>query len=116
VTVTRVTGSGPALAQGRRKLRSQVIEEGVPVKVGSVGSWHGDTSSCSNPGTDDCTTAVLSAIVKNYLIGVVLANPALPTGLPEPAPGQEDVTQDLAQEETDKAPMVAIAQTVAKAL
>ena len=62
---------------------------------------------------DDTT---LNAIVKNYVVGLVLANPASPTGLPEPAPGQEDEAQDLAQEETDKAPMIAIARTIAKAL
>jgi hypothetical protein len=113
VSVTRVRGSAAALAAGRSKLRLQIIGEGAPVGIGSVSSWHGSTSSCVNPPTDDCTEVQVSAIVKNFVVTVLLSD--YPTGgIPEPAGGDEP--EDLMQEEADRAPAVAIAQTVARRL
>lgn len=112
VSVTRFRGGAAVLAAGRSRLRLQVISEGAPVAVGSVASWHGATSSCVNPPTDDCTRVQVTALVKSFVVTVLLFD--------YPAGGSAELTgdepEDLAQEEADRTPAVAIAQTVAKAL
>jgi hypothetical protein len=114
IIARRVTGSGPALAAARAKLRLKIIGHGAPVAVGSVASELGETSSCANPPKDDCTSATLLALVKNYFLQVSLADyPPTGEGVEDPP---EDEPQDLAQEESDKGPITAIAATVASKL
>jgi hypothetical protein len=114
IIARRVTGSGPALATARAKLRLQIIGHGAPVGVGSVASELGETSSCKNPPKEDCTSATLLALVKNYFLQVSLADyPPTGEGVEDPP---DDEPQDLAQEESDKGPITAIAATVASKL
>jgi len=112
VSVTRIRGGSAVLAAARSKLRLQIISEGAPVAVGSVASWHGSTSSCVNPPTDDCTGVQVTAIVKHFVITVLLFD--YPTGGNAEQSGDDG--EDLAQEEADKVPAVAIARTVASRL
>jgi hypothetical protein len=113
VGVARFTGSAAALAYGRAKQRSEILNYGVPVHVG-FGSLYTDTFSCVNPPKEDCTHASVLALVKNYVLEVILYD-FPPTGVGVADPG-EDEAQDDAQEETDKAPILSIAQTVAAQL
>jgi hypothetical protein len=111
VTVTRVKGSAAAIAYGLKKLRGEILERGALVSVGSIASIEGDTASCVNPPTEDCTTSLLAAIAKknNYEINVFLSN--APTG-GEPEGSSGDDPADIKQEEADRPPMIAIAHTV----
>jgi hypothetical protein len=112
ISVTKFSGSAAALAEGRKRLRAKVLAEGSPVGVGSTSEWHGETASCPNPPTDDCTVSTVSAIVHNSLVAVSLID--FPTGGSESQ--ANDDAEDLAQEEADKGPVVAIANTIAKKL
>jgi hypothetical protein len=110
IGVTRVTGDHALLVAARARFRSRTLSEGVPVGIGSVSEWHGETAACLNPPSEDCTTVHVSALVGNYILAVVLID------VPTNAPAPEDEPVDLEQEEADKAPVVAIAKAVAKAL
>ena len=114
IHIGTVSGSRGIVSFELKRFRTQIIRNGAPVGVGSVSSEHGDTASCENPPSGDCTTATLEAIVKKkYVLTIVLED--LPTtGGEEQSPADE--AEDLAQEEADKGPLVAIAKTVAKAL
>ena len=110
ISLTRFSGSSSALAEGRKRLRAKILAEGRPVGVGSVAEWHGETSSCPNPPTDDCTVSTVSAIVHNSVVAVSLID--FPTGGSESQ--ANDDAEDLAQEEADMGPVVAIASSIAK--
>jgi hypothetical protein len=112
ISVAKFSGSSAALAEGRKKLRLEILGEGYPVGVGSTSEWHGDTASCANPPSHDCTESVVTAIVHNSVLTVGLID--FPTGGSESQ--ESDDAEDLAQEEADKAPVVAIAKTIAKKL
>jgi hypothetical protein len=112
ISVDRFSASSAVLAVGRKKLRAKVLASGTPVGVGSVSTWHGDTGSCPNPPTSDCTTSVVTAIVHNSLLTVVMVD--YPVGGSESQ--EHDEEEDLAQEESDKAPVVAVAKSIAKHL
>jgi hypothetical protein len=118
VGAARVTGSPAALAYGRTKQRALVLEHGVLVTPavggGPLATEFGDTSSCFNPPKEDCTHASVLALVKNYVVEVILFDYP-PTGVGVADPG-EDEPQDRAQEETDKAPIVSIFKAVAAKL
>ncbi len=113
IGLTRVSGAHALLAAYRSRIRSRILAEGRPAGVGSVSEWHGETASCPNPPSHDCTTDHVSALVGNYILAVALID--VPTNAPAPEPSQ-DGPVDLAQEEADLAPIEAIAKTVAKAL
>jgi hypothetical protein len=113
IHLTKISGSPALLSFLHKRLGKHILESGAPVGIGSVSSWHGQTSSCENPHTGDCTFVTLEAIVKNYVLTVLLSDfPS--TGPPETA--GEDDPEDLAQEESDRGPAVAIAKSIAKAL
>ena len=115
VSVVRMSGSPAAIAYGRRKLRLEILGRGAPAGVGSLASIEAKTSSCVNPPTEDCTFSSLSAIVKNYVLDVYLAD--APTGgQPEPSNGTGDEPEDIQQEQADRPPITAIALKVASKL
>jgi hypothetical protein len=114
VVVGRFMGSASALAYGRTKIRAEVLSHGAPVSANPLASEFGDTVSCVNPPKEDCTHASVLALIKNYVVEVILYD-APPTGVGEADPG-EDEPQDRAQEETDKAPIVSIFKVVASKL
>lgn len=113
IGVTRVSGDRALLSAYRARLRAHILVEGRPAGVGSVSEWHGETASCPNPPSDDCTKEQVSALVGNYILAVDLID--VPTNAPAPEPSQDEPV-DLAQEEADLAPIEAIAKTVAKVL
>jgi hypothetical protein len=113
IQLGHISGSAAVVSFARKRLGKDILKNGAPVGIGSVSSWHGSTSSCENPPTGDCTTITLEALVKNYELIVVFHDFPL-TGVEELSP--EDDAADLAQEETEKAPALAIAKTLAKLL
>lgn len=113
VAVGRVRGSAAAIAYGRTRLRREIIGKGVPVGLGSVSSLESSTSSCVNPPTEDCTNADLDAIVGNYSLDVILFD--APVGGQREV-GSDDEPEDIAQEEAERGPMLAIARTVSRSL
>ena len=112
VSVTRLRGSGAALAVARKRLRLKVIGNGEPVGVGKPGSFSGDTSACENPPTDACVRGELLAIVHGYVISVGLVD--APPGIPgaEAGPPQSE-GEIYAQEQALKGPMLGVAAAVA---
>jgi hypothetical protein len=114
VVATRYTGSPAALAKGRKEIKVKILGHGAPASGNPLASVFIDTGSCVNPPTNDCTHANLMGLVKDYLVQVFLYDYP-PTGPGELVPG-EDEPQDMAQEETDKAPTVSIFKAVAAKL
>lgn len=115
VQITRIDGSGTALAVTRKLLRDKILEHGVLVAVGKPGSLFTETSSCVNPPTGDCTWGQVLALVGSYYLLVSLhdAPPTNPGA--EPSPG-EDEGQDNEQEATIMAPVTSIAKAIAAKL
>jgi hypothetical protein len=121
VTALRETGSGKAAKYLEKQARLKVLEEGSPVSPygGKVtASWHGDTYSCENPPTGDCTNSEFQAAKGRWVLGVGLAGaPAGTPGAEENAAEQnEDDAQDLQQEEALKGPVVSIGLYIAARL
>jgi hypothetical protein len=121
VSALRETGSGEAAKYIEKQARLKVIEEGSP--VGSPGgkvtaSWNGDTYSCENPPTGDCTKSEFQAAKGRWVVGAgLLGAPAGTPGAEENAAEQnEDDPQDLQQEEALKGPVVSIGLYIAARL
>ena len=118
ILVTQASGQVPSAYL--QQLRGQVLANGTPLKVGavtgktfSVGgdyvSIGGDTHSCLNPGTDDCTDDQLMALGSNYLMTIVLYDVPRPLAN-EPSSGSDD-PNDIAQEQELYRPLAAIEKT-----
>lgn len=114
VTVFHLTGSPAAVAFLKKEARAKVISEGLPVASAKtvVASWSGDTSSCKNPPTGDCTQSNMEALKGSWevLVGVDGAPPGSPGAAEEVA--EDDEPQDRAQEELLKPATVGIGLAV----
>jgi hypothetical protein len=113
VTAARETGTGKAAKYIEKQARLKVLEEGVLVAGGSgrfTATWNGDTYSCENPPTGDCTHSNFEAAKGRWLISVGLlgAPPGVPGGQEDEASQNEDDPQDLQQEEALKGPAVSL--------
>jgi len=111
VGVAHITSSSPAVVNFFKKHeRAKVLENGVLVanSGGVLATWAGDTSSCKNPPTGDCTISEFESTKGNW--GVVLtALGAPPTGPEvEKDESEGDDPEDLAQEELMKGPTVGV--------
>ncbi len=115
VTVFKIYGSGASLAKAHARLRHQVLAYGHPIGVGKPGAFFGESATCSNPPTDDCTNDSVKALVGSYEVFVLLedAQPG-PAGAETP-PG-DDTAQDQEEQESDRGPVIAIAKSIAAAL
>jgi len=110
VGVAHVTGSSAVLALVKKEERAKVLENGVLVanSNGVLATEAGDTYSCQNPPTGDCTKTEFESVKGNWgvVLGVVGAPPGSP-GAQEENSGEDD-PQDLAQEESLKGPTVGL--------
>jgi hypothetical protein len=112
VGVAHITSSSSAvIAFFQKHERAKVLENGVLVanSKGVLATWAGDTSSCKNPPTGDCTTNEFESMKGNW--GVVLTTLGAPPGSPgaeEKNESEGDDAEDLAQEELMKGPTVGV--------
>ncbi len=121
VTALRETGTGKAARYIEKQARLKVLEEGSPVSpVGSkvTASWSGDTYSCENPPTGDCTNSEFQAAKGRWVLGAGLsgAPPGIPGSEENAAEQNEDDPQDLQQEEALKGPVVSLGLYIAARL
>jgi hypothetical protein len=114
VGVAHVTGSSAVISYFQKHERAKVLANGVLVanSKGLLATWAGDTYSCKNPPTGDCTTSEFESTKGNW--GVVLADTGAPPGSPgaEEENSGEDDPQDLAQEELLKPATVGIGMAI----
>jgi hypothetical protein len=111
VGVAHITSSSTeVLSFFQKQERAKVLENGVLVANGKgvLATWAGDTSSCKNPPTGDCTTSEFESTKGNW--GVALtAKGAPPTGPDvEKDESNGDDPEDLAQEEAMKGDTVGV--------
>ncbi len=112
VNVTRIQAPGAVLSTYSAQIRQQILVPGSKqISLGSVASILGSTSSCNNPGTDDCTIIQLQAIVHgNYELAIVLAD--FPKGQ-STSPSASDNPEDRRQEMKLFPAVIALARAVA---
>lgn len=116
VAVSHVTGSSAVVAYFRTRERARVLARGQLVMSSKsvIASWSGETSSCKNPPTGDCTSDAFESLKGSWgvLVNVVGAPPGSPGAAEEESPTGEDDAQDLAQEELLKPATVGIGLAV----
>jgi hypothetical protein len=116
----RETGSGKAAEYIEKQARLQVIGEGTPVGPGGkvTASWSGDTYSCQNPPTGDCTNSEFQAAKGRWVVTATVggAPPGTPGGEENLAEQNEDDARDLQQEEALKDPVVSVGLYIAARL
>lgn len=112
--LAHVTGSSAVVAYVKKKERAKVLSNGAPVVASKtvLATWAGETASCKNPPTGDCTTNEFEAVKGNWEM-IVVADGAPPgsPGAEEESSGEDDA-QDLAQEELLKGPTVGIGTAI----
>jgi hypothetical protein len=111
VGVAHIAGPSAVVDFFRKHERAKVLENGVLVANGKgvLATWAGDTSSCKNPPTDDCTINEFESMKGNW--GVVLSTLGAPPTEPGAEPKNEsegDDAEDLAQEEQLKGATVGV--------
>ncbi len=118
ISALRETGSGKIIAYLEKHARLEVLEEGSLVALGKgvTATWSGDTASCENPPTGDCTISSFNAVKGGWALTVVAegAPPGTPGAAEEGA--NEDDPQDLAQEELLKPATVAVGLAITNKL
>jgi len=118
IIVAQATGTVPPAYL--ELLKGQVFGQGQPLKVAGHGGTtfplggdtvevDGDTVSCVNPGTGDCTQDKLVALGHNYLMTILLYDVPRPLA-GEPSSGEDDAN-DIAQERELYGPLAAIERT-----
>ena len=110
-----VTGAPAAVAYLKKRARAKVLSEGILVANKAVfASWSGETASCKNPPTGDCTVSNVEGLKGTWevVVGVDGAPPGSPGAAEEENPTGQDDAQDLAQEELLKGPAVGVAMAV----
>jgi hypothetical protein len=116
IEVIDVSGSAAAVAYLGKAWRLQVLANGIPVSLHPLATESGDTATCHNPPTGDCTEAELLALVGQYAVTIEYFAPAKfiqPDDPQDPAVGESN---DRAQEEAIKKPFVGLAKSVMAAL
>ena len=70
VGALREIGSGKAAEYLEKQARLKVLEEGAPVGSGGkvTASWSGETYSCQNPPTGDCTNSNFQAAKGRWIL------------------------------------------------
>lgn len=114
ILVIHALGSGKALQFFQKKLRQQVIENGLPVSVSKgTASFSGETSSCSNPPTGDCTHGTFLALAGSWVVEVFLNDypPTIPGSNEDEIPANDE-PEDIAQEEAIKPALTSIGASV----
>jgi hypothetical protein len=110
VAVTHITGSAAVISFFQKQERASVLENGVLVasSKGVLASWAGDTYSCKNPPTGDCTKNEFESTKGTW--GVILDTSGAPPTGPEEAKDESsgDEPEDLAQEELLKSATVGL--------
>ena len=116
VAVVRVDGPDAVLAYYAQSFRGEVLANGELVGTKPLMTEAGDTQSCHNPPIDDCTHAEVMAIVAHYGVIGTYYGPAKFIGEDDPQNQSVDDTNDVTQEQADKADVVALASSITAAL
>ena len=115
VAAFHVTGSSAVIAYLQKQARAKVLSGGILVTSTKsvIASWSGETSSCKNPPTGDCTSSTFQSLKGTWevLVNVDGAPPGSP-GASEEESSNGDDAQDLAQEELLKPATVAVGLAV----
>ena len=115
ILVIHALGSGKALEFFKKKLRLMVLENGLPVSVSKgTASFSGETSSCTNPPTGDCTHGTFLAIAGSWVVEAFLDDypPTIPGSNEDEASQANDEPEDIAQEEAIKPALASIGASV----
>jgi hypothetical protein len=114
IIVIHELGSGRGVEIFRKEFRLKVIGHGLEVSVRKGrASEVGETSSCVNPPTGDCTFATFLAISGDWVFEAFLRSypPTIP-GTNELETPSEDDPQDLLQEEAIRPALSSIGASV----
>jgi hypothetical protein len=116
VGLAHVTGSSAVINALQKRERATVLANGVLVANGKgvLATWAGDTYSCKNPPTGDCTKNEFESTKGNW--GVVLGTVGAPPGSPSATEVKDesngDDAEDLAQEELMKGATVGVGMAI----
>jgi hypothetical protein len=116
VGVIHVEGSAAAIAVYAKAFRAEVLANGSPVKLKPYTTEAGDTASCHNPPTSDCTQASVMALAGHYGVVGAYYGPAKFVGADDPQDQSVDEANDKAQEDAVKGAVVALANSITAAL
>jgi hypothetical protein len=114
--VIHVDGAAAALAFYAKSFRTEVLANGIPVKMNPLTTEAGDTVTCHNPPIDDCTRAEMMALVGHYGVIGVYYGPAKFVAVDDPQEPSVDEKNDRAQEDQVKAAVVALVNSITAAL
>jgi hypothetical protein len=112
IQAINVQGSAAAVAYLRKGWRAEVLKNGILFSSKPLATESGDTFSCHNPPTGDCTEAEILGLVGQYAVTIGYEAPTELTNPDDPQNPSVDEANDRAQEEAIKGPFVALAKAV----
>ena len=115
ISVGKEIGSAKAIRFVHKQWRAEVLNNGTRIYVLGLASLATETESCTNPPTDDCTTAKFAAVVGEYFLSIIFTDAPPTDEMATPSPG-DDESEDNFQEAQVRAPVLTLAKTVMEKL